>query len=331
MSEFAATETEKYSGRWAAILLSLSLLLAACASGAPAPAPAPRLFDFHSNFWLNLHHFARAAGLGLPAPAELTADERAIWDKGVAFYREHYSERNLWFDDGLVRIKEALRALDEDATLDGAGLDRDLKATLTAMAPIYRAHWWPAHDAANRAWIASVEPLLRADGARLSRRVAAAYGVAWPSTPIPVDLSVSAGPNGAYTTTRPGTHVTIAASDPRYQGLAALEMVFHESSHAWGYLIRQAIEQAEAARHKTVPPQLWHAVLFYNAGELTRRTLAEDGVPGYVEHAVVHKVYPALCGEGCHERVVAAWNPHLAGKTSLEQALDGLVAAWPAS
>jgi hypothetical protein len=330
MTQLATTKTAKRSRGWAAIFLSLALSLAACAASAPAPAPAPRLFDFHSNFWLNLHHFARAAGRGLPAPAELTADERAAWDKGVAFYREHYSDRDLLFDDGMVRIKETLRVLGEDAPLDGAGVDGDLQAILTEMAPIYRAHWWPAHDAANRAWIASVEPLLRAHGARLSQKVAAAYGVAWPSTPIPVDLAVTAGPNGAYTTTRPGTHVTIAASDPGCQGLAALETLFHESSHAWGTLLQEAIAQAEAARHKTVPRRLWHAVLFYNAGELTRRTLAEDGVPGYVEHAVVHQVYPALCGEGCRERVVAAWNPHLAGTTSLEQALDGLVAAWPA-
>ncbi|HVT60110.1 MAG TPA: hypothetical protein VHR45_17165 [Thermoanaerobaculia bacterium] len=35
-------------------------------------------------------------------------------------------------------------------------------------------------------------------------------------------------------------------------------------------------------------------------------------------------------GEGCRERVVEAWDPHLAGKTTLEETLDALVAAWPA-
>jgi len=79
-----------------------------------------------------------------------------------------------------------------------------------------------------------------------------------------------------------------------------------------------------------VPPQLWHAVLFYNAGELTRRTLQEDGVAGYVEYAVRQDVYPKLCGAGCRELVAKHWDPRLDGKLSIEKALDGLVAAWPA-
>jgi hypothetical protein len=78
-----------------------------------------------------------------------------------------------------------------------------------------------------------------------------------------------------------------------------------------------------------VPPQLWHAVLFYNTGELTRRELAGHGIDGYVERAVKNDVYRNLCGEGCRDRVAAAWNRRLAGEVSVEQALDALVASWP--
>jgi hypothetical protein len=300
----------------------------ACASAVPPPAPERPPFAFQSNFWLNLHHFARAVGRGMPAPAELSAAERSTWDEGVAFYRDRYSERDLLFDVGMVKIKEALRGVGGTTSLGDASLDPELKSTLERLAPIYLAHWWPAHDAANRAWIEAVQPLLSRHGAALSRRVAASYGQSWPSAPVPVDLSVQAGRVGAYTTVNP-THATIAPSTPGLSGLGALEILFHETSHAWDQELEGAINKASAARNKKVPPQLWHAVLFYNAGELTRRTLLEDGVEGYVEYAVQQKVYPGLCGDGCREIVAKAWDPHLAGKATIEEALDGLVAAWP--
>ena len=306
----------------------LLLAAVACASAAAPPAPARPPFAFQSNFWVNLHHFVRAVGRGMPAPAQLSAAERSTWDEGVAFYRDRYSERDLLFDDGMVQIKEALRVVGGTESLGSAPLDPELKSTLERLAPVYRAHWWPAHDAANRAWIDAVQPLLARHGAALSRRVAASYGESWPSTPVPVDLSVQAGRVGAYTTARP-THATIAPSTPGLSGHGALEILFHEASHAWDQILENAIDKASAARKKTVPRQLWHAVLFYNAGELTRRTLLEDGVDGYVEYAVRQKVYPGLCGDGCRELVAKHWDPHLDGKASLEEALDGLVAAWP--
>jgi hypothetical protein len=309
--------------------LPLLLVMAvACASATPPRAPERPLFAFQSNFWLNLHHFARAVARGMPAPAELNAAERGTWDEGVAFYRDRYMDRDLIFDQGMVAINNTLRVVAGTASLGAAPLDPELKATLERLAPIYRAHWWPAHDAANSAWIAAVEPLLRRHGAALSRRIAASYGRSWPEAPIPVDLSVTAGPVGAYTTSPP-THTTIAPG-PGYGGLASLEMLFHEASHAWGRELQDAIRKSSGARHKTVPPQLWHAVLFYNAGELTRRTFLEDGVTGYVEYAVRQDVYPKLCGANCRELVAKHWDPRLDGKISLEKALDGLVAAWPA-
>lgn len=317
----------------------------ACASAAAPRAPAPasplqqeRLFEFQSNFWVNLHHFARAVARGMPARAELTAAERNSWDAGVALYRARYADRDLLFDDGMVEIKEALRHVEGEAPLGAVGavgalgaapLDPELTSTLERLAPIYRAHWWAEHDAANRAWIAAIQPLLASHGAAIARRVAGAYGQSWPRAPVPVNLAVSAGPNDAYTTTRP-TATTIASTSQDIRGLAALEIVFHEASHAWGLAIQTAIAKASAARRKTVPPQLWHAVLFHTAGESTRRTLAADGIDGYVEYAVRQDVYVKLCGDGCRERVAEHWDPHLDGKTSIEAALDALVAAWPA-
>jgi len=189
--------------------------------------------------------------------------------------------------------------------------------------PIYQKRWWPEHDRANRAWIAAVQPLLDRHGLALSQAVARTYDVTWPSSPIPVDVSVTAGPNGAYTTGP--THVTISSSDPGYQGLAALEMLFHEASHGVDDLFQQ-VRQAASEQKVSVPPQLWHGVLFYTAGELTTRELKAHGI-AYTQYAG-QGLYSNLCGAGCREKIAEHWTPRLDGAKSIADALSALVASF---
>jgi hypothetical protein len=58
--------------------------------------------------------------------------------------------------------------------------------------PIYRRHWWPAHDRTNREWIAAVRPLVDRHGAALNQAMARAYDVTMPDNPVWVDVSVRA-------------------------------------------------------------------------------------------------------------------------------------------
>ena len=190
---------------------------------------------------------------------------------------------------------------------------------------MYRRHWWPAHDAINRAWIASVQTLVDRWGKRLAARIAGSYGQSWPALPHPVDVSVQAGPVGAYTTRPP--HSTISSME--VHGLKALEIVFHEASHQWGKALADDIRESAARANKTVPRNLWHAVLFHDDGEITRRVLEEDGWGGYQEYAAGGTIYRDFCGDGCRDRIAAAWDPFLDGKRTRKEAIDALVASWP--
>jgi hypothetical protein len=300
------------------------VLLAACTS--THPAATPELFHFHSNFWLNLHHYLRVVGRGAPVNAAITGEEKAAWERAVAVYRETYSQRDLIRDEGMVAIKNALRGAEGRDSLEGIDVPADLRTALETAAPVYRKYMWAGHDAANQSWIANVQPLLSAHGAKIAPKVAAAYGETWPGEPVDVDMAPSAGPDGAYTTSPP-VHVTISSVDaPGNRGLASLELMFHETSHQWGRRLAVGLNGAAERRGKTIPRALWHAVLFYNAEEITRRVLADAGVPyaGYGGAGL----YRDLCGDGCREKVAAAWDPHLAGTATMDEALDRLVASW---
>ncbi|HEV7515092.1 MAG TPA: alpha/beta fold hydrolase, partial [Thermoanaerobaculia bacterium] len=173
--------------------------------GLGRPPAAAALFDLRSGFWINLHHFLR--GLARrdeePAPAAggpLTAEERQAWEGALATYRREYAQRDLLFDEGMVRLNVALATAGNAPRLVSTALPPPLISTLEAAAPVYRAHWWPEHDAANRAWIAAVTPRLTRFGPAIAERLARAYRVEWPAVPILVDVTVEAGPVGAYTT-----------------------------------------------------------------------------------------------------------------------------------
>lgn len=303
------------------------LLVAFLGCSVATTTPEPQFFSFHSNVWLNLHHFLRLVARGAPVTAALSEEERAAWDRAVALYRTRYAQRDLLHDEVMSGIRVALRDAEGKASLEGVSIDAELRATLEAVAPIYRRHWWSAHDRDNQAWIAAIQPLLREHGRAIADRVARTYGEVWPEQPVPIDLTMTAGPNGAYAAFP--AHVTIDATDRGHHGLAGLESVFHESSHQWGRRLSTAIAKAEERHGKEVPRGLWHAVLFYNAGEITRDVLSKHGVAGYMENGIKGNVYADFCGPNCRELIARHWQPVLDGTGTFATALDEIVAEWP--
>ena len=297
--------------------------LVAIATMRPA-AQSNALFAFHSNPWLNLHHFVRVSARGGPAPTGLSEAESREWTAGVEFYKP-YAARDLLQDDSMVAIKSALRDAEGKTSLDAIKIDAGLRAMLERLMPIYQKHWWPEHDRMNRAWIAAAQPLLERHGTALSHALTRTYDTTWPSNPVAVDLSVTAGPVGAYTT-GPPTQVTISSTDPGYQGLAALEMLFHESSHSPVSGLFERVRQAASEQKASIPPQLWHGVLFYTAGELTTRELNAHGI-AYTPYAGPG-LYTNLCGAGCREKIAEYWTPRIDGKRSIAESLAALVASF---
>ena len=281
------------------------------------------LFAFHSNPWLNLHHILLAKGEGAAVPPDIPEAEGKEWADGVESYAR-WSKRSL-FDEKLLQIKEALRTAHGRASLDGLTIDAGVKATLEGLMPIYRKHWWDAHDRSNREWIAAAQAIVDRHGAALNEAVARVYGVTKPDNPVWVDVSVRAGPVGAYTTSQP-THVMISSTDSGYSGYRALEMLFHERSHAWGRMLFDGVQDAANAQGIKVPPQLSHAVLFYTAGELTVRELKKHGIAH--KHYAQGGLYDRLCGTGCEARLAAHWGPYLDGTLSRAEAFAALVASF---
>ena len=219
---------------------------------------------------------------------------------------------------------------------------------------VYRAHYWGAHDRANRRWIAAISPLIREQGVGISERLASAYQTKWPKPKIRVDVCAYANWAGAYTTLDP-LRVTISSLDPRNQDTAALEVLFHEASHGIAEPVEQAIARECRQRDKAIPRDLWHALVSYTTGELIRSAMAPgdaateaannltpvsaDGttpLPSFDDRSVPgggstpYAVREHLYARGWDEYLsllTRYWQPYLDGHASFDDAIARMVSS----
>ena len=306
----------------------LCLLLFATTAGASEVTRVGR-WELHSSFWMNLHQTLMhdAAEANDRDTGGWPAEERAAWEASVAAYREARGRGNIFFAGPMLALQDSLTQVADDAVkMEVAG---PLADALRRAAPVYRARWWPSHDAANRFSIGYTAAMLRDAGEELVLAHEAVYGEKYPPS-IRVDFSGYAGQFGAYTISSDyvGTDVTISSLDAGYHGLAVLEAVLHESSHSVvfpsGGRVGRAIADASKRAGVQPPRDLWHAILFATTSELTRRALARRGAPEYVPFSadLLTRAWPRY-----REAIEQHWYAYLSGSGTLEEAVDKIVAA----
>lgn len=309
------------------------------AYAADIPVAEVSQLRIYSSFWMNLHHFLYASAwakrpaapgvrpLAMPLPKDsavsMTREEQAAWDNAVAIYDREFASRNLLFDFGMSSIKRAL--VDRDDQLTGVPFDDELRSVFLSAAPIYRKYWWTSHDAANRAWINEAAKRTATVAPAIIPRLTSLYGVTWFAAPVRVDVVRFGMSLGAYTSNNP-THIVAASGDRSYDNWASTEMLFHESSHGLIQKVEAAVNAALKTSNKRAD-DLWHVVLFYTTGEVTRQQLAKNGI----------EYTPYLYATGLFDR---AWSrfrapveqhvqAYIDGKITVEQMAANLAAAIP--
>jgi hypothetical protein len=249
-------------------------------------------FELHSNPRVSLHHFLitwAAADHGEWPPYALPLAERGYWravlddeeERAWTAAAETYAAtrgRSVVFDPGLMAVRDWAAGVATRESIPAS--DQPLADAVEASLPLYRRHWWPAHDTWNRAWIESLAAALRAIENEVPRRLEAAYGGRWPAAPIPVDVVVYCNPVGAYST---GGRVTISSADPGNGMPQALELIFHEASHVESLQspLTTQVQDAFRTAGGEAPERFWHDIIFFTTGTITRIVLAGQGQAGY--------------------------------------------------
>ena len=313
---------------FSAAVFTSCLILAASVSAQDRPMLSVKVgrYRLQSNPWVNLHQrLLYAAQFEPVTPASLSGDDLSKWNNAVDAYRAFAGKRSPISDVELVRLNTALSAT---STWNlPSSLPKAAATVLEAAMPIYRVAQWEEDDRANRFWIAMAEPMLASAGEELAAAHAKAYGVPFP-TDILVDVVPFGWQFGAYTVGEgEHAHTVVTSMEPGYQGFAALEMLMHEPSHAivgGGSKDAIGVDLARVSRELKIRPyaNLWHAILFYTSGELTRRALAKRGVSNY--HPVILDMYQRGFA-GYRKSLETHWQAYLDGKISREDAIKQIV------
>ena len=312
----------------AAVATATSAHVASAAHADPTAVDVER-YHLQSNIWVNLHQrLMYEARFGdAPPPEGLTAEDPATWKGAVDGYRAWLGKRSPLFDAELVKLNLEL------SRTRGAHAPKEIpdaasKALLAAM-PLYRKGQWARDDTANRFWMAVAQPLLASAAAELIAAHEKAYGVPFPKT-IRVDVVSYGWEFGAYTVgDGNAVHTVIQSTDAGSQGLAALEALMHEPSHGIvapdSGAIGADLARAASELHVKPPYNLWHALLFYTSGELTRRALQARGVRDYTPVIQIGMFDRQF--KGFREAFDAHWRAWLDGRTTREEAMRQIVLA----
>ena len=321
----------------------------------PRPKTAPRqllrseLFTFHSDVFVNSHHFLYRWGQAGPGadvsnlnpsirvlPEDLEVyermdpSERAQWDVPATVYRLEMIDRDLLFDEGMVALRDCLVMAGNFCDRLAAG-DEAIVEMLAENIGLYRMFFWDRHNQANRAWIAEMIPLAQRFEAAMSPRIAAAYTGAWPESRHRVDVSYYANRVGGYTTS--DGHITISSIGEGNQGYLGLELLFHEASHGESLEgpLRRLIRRSFDAIGADTPRDLWHMTIFYTAGHVTRAVLAEAGIDYPQTYAELSGMFERREDNIRAEAALDAhWKAALDAGQGFEEAMMGVARAWEA-
>lgn len=314
-------------------VLFVFLLTGAALAPARSAAPGHRVqFAFHSGFLMNLHHFLFDLA-GHPDRLEAwvrsahpSASEEVALRRSVDFYRTSYGGRDLLFDDKMAAIKRSLSVDDARRDPQGLGLEAGLAEALQRAAPIYAAYAWTAQNTANQDWIAQVRQLDARYGDEVQEAIERGLAGRFPSAPVRIDLVAETGKRqGAYT----DRQAVIPGGRISYQGLASLEMLYHEASHvetADG--LERAIGARLKASGKNGDSELWHVLQFHTVGaavaDAVRRRDGIVYVP-YADKVGLFKEYWAPF----QPLIESDWKPWLQGRESMDDAIAHMVAQLP--
>jgi hypothetical protein len=327
-------------GTLSRFLFAFFLAAPITASAAPATQPASpaipsehRLtFDFHSGFLMNLHHFlfnlaTRQQELDqMRWPVAPTAAEMTTLRAAVAFYHDNYAQRDLLFDDVMGSIKTALSVDDALRSPRTLPLPPPLIAILDSVAPIYARCIWAEQDLRNQAWIRDVKLLDSRYGAEIQRDAEHYLASPFPRTPVRIDLVVETGKRqGAYT----DVQAVLPSGRANYQGLASLEMLYHEAAHVESTAkLEQAIEAQLKQTHRDPDSELWHALQFYTVGTIVKDVLKRRGGLGYEPYADKVGLFKAPWSQFV-PLIEGDWRPYMDGRERFDEAIAHMVDKLP--
>ena len=308
--------------------LSSLFLLCSWQTAPTSNQASDSIFYFHSSAWVNLHHYLYNEAFRSEKASQLMSgldkSEKAQLARAIQFYQDYFKGRDLLFDDGLTNINTELSRVENQENINSSKIPEDLRKILQSFMPVYKCHLWQQQDRENQIWAENTKSLLRKYGIATQRDLEKVLDRKFSDGPYRFDIVHESNWSGAYTYSPP--HTVISSGRPSYSNLSALEMVFHESLHAGPFdKVQSVIDQEFSKIHATDSDQLWHAILFFTAGEIVRKRFADDGI-AYEPYAYKNGLFASDRKWGkCEPLLRKYWLPYLQGQGDMRSSISEFV------
>jgi len=257
-----------------------------------------RQVNFNSNQAINFHHLLfDMARTHKPLaeyqwPSGLSTEEVALLRRLTSFYQQHFVSLGRSAMRAALPLQHMTKALTTYSVGNALTLPiQSLQADFVRGLSLYQKHLWPQHDRQNKLWVVKLINLLKTYGSPIQTRLEQQLeSPLFTGVTHPVDVVFYPGhKNGAFTQDWP--YSMLNSSQSSYQGLAALEMFFHEISHASAAdKLFELIQTKFAQQGLQAFQDIWHPILFNLVGQTTKAALAQNKVK-YREYAQVQDIY----------------------------------------
>ncbi len=303
-------------------------------------------FEFHSNYWMNLHHFLyqKASGEQLRNLQQdgnqfleigeeeiydtLNSEQVQALDDAIAYYKENIASKSLLFELNNERIW--LQNQYENISIIDTTFTKKYTQILNQVSPIYKQSFWPIHKAHNRYIVEHHLSIIKTLENSVIPKMEQLSLKKWPSrTKVRVDITTYSNYAGAYTVKRPKFNIFISSIDPNSKKLAFIETVFHEGSHLLFNLdgtFRSRISELFNKKKLNIkyPRSLWHVSLFYLCGRTLQDEFKKMNYPVYEMILDDRNIFSKYNTKSLRNTLEAYYQNEVDYNTTINRLLDNL-------
>ncbi|WP_444922513.1 hypothetical protein ACJJID_09485 [Microbulbifer sp. CnH-101-G] len=320
------------------LLLALFLIL----SASPALAQDQpgnqmgswRSVSFKSEPLLNLHLFIYELArdehfyTAFKKESGISDSELYLFDAAVRDYIKHGAARNVHIIRSNEEIADLTAMILSDDAVGAKPDSNTLYDHVQALSTFYDKNLWGQHRKSNLEWYQSLEEKLNIYGDSISDRLEGLFGEKLVVKKHTVNVVYKPGMRQGATTSGRSFQSIINSTYPDYADWFALEMFFHEISHANAVRRESKLQKIIAKEFNSLglgdKKGIWHPIQFYTVGQVIKSEISED-VKNYIPYAEMKGLY---VGSWDYQSILDQyWMPYLDGEVSMEQAIRNIALA----
>ncbi|WP_444924786.1 hypothetical protein ACJJH9_07305 [Microbulbifer sp. DLAB2-AF] len=290
-----------------------------------------RLVSFKNEPLLNLHLYlyelARDKNLYVALKKEegIVADQLYLFERAINDYITHGAEKNINIIRSSGEVADLTAMLLSGTPIDSESVNNSLYAHLQELSTLYNEKMWGLHRESNFRWYLSLREKLDVYGDPIASRLEDLFGEKLLVNAHTVNIVYKPGMRQGATTSGRSSQTIINSTYSDYSGWLALEMFFHELTHANSVNRKsklQGIISSEFDKyHLKAHKHIWHPIQFYTVGEVVRRVISEEE-PNFTDYATLNGLY---VGRWNYKSLLDKhWMPYLNGLVSMEEAVADL-------